>query len=179
MKLLYLCCDAGLRDAGKAGNLITPGVSPHPLPLIRGTRPCCRKTYTLVVGAGKEGGSSVVGGARRLWVCLGIALLFAGVVGLIYMYMIPHFAAFYADFSGGQTQLPPFTRSMIRLSDFITGNWVILLLLILGSAVFIALRTRVPTWLVGTCVGVALLLGLSLAVVSIYLPASTLTSLIK
>src|SRR5262245_5503985 len=43
------------------------------------------------------------------------------------LYIVPQFAAFYSDFSGGEAQLPALTRTMIKLSDWLINNWYYLL----------------------------------------------------
>lgn len=43
------------------------------------------------------------------------------------LYIVPQFAAFYADFSGGDAQLPALTRTMIKISDWLIKNWYYLL----------------------------------------------------
>jgi type IV pilus assembly protein PilC len=45
------------------------------------------------------------------------------------LYIVPQFAAFYSDFSGGEAQLPALTRTMIKLSDWLLNNWYYLLLI--------------------------------------------------
>ena len=56
--------------------------------------------------------------------------IFALVISLfMLMFIVPQFAAFYSDFSGGEAQLPALTRKMIELSDWLLTNWPWLLLI--------------------------------------------------
>ena len=55
-------------------------------------------------------------------------VVFALVISLfMLMYIVPQFAAFYSDFSGGEAQLPALTRKMIELSDWLLqyGWWLL------------------------------------------------------
>jgi type IV pilus assembly protein PilC len=57
-------------------------------------------------------------------------VVFALVISLfMLMYIVPQFAAFYSDFSGGEAQLPALTRKMIELSDWLLayGWWLLLI----------------------------------------------------
>jgi type IV pilus assembly protein PilC len=54
--------------------------------------------------------------------------VFATAISLfMLMYIVPQFAAFYSDFSGGEAQLPLLTRKMIQISDWLVQNWYYLL----------------------------------------------------
>lgn len=50
-----------------------------------------------------------------------------GISLFMLMYIVPQFAAFYSDFSGGEAQLPALTRKMIQISDWLVENWYYLL----------------------------------------------------
>ena len=56
------------------------------------------------------------------------------------MYIIPQFAAFYSDFSGGEAQLPALTRKMIEISDWLLVNWYYLLVIPIVVVLFIKFR---------------------------------------
>ncbi|MCD6118996.1 type II secretion system F family protein [bacterium] len=45
------------------------------------------------------------------------------------LYIVPQFAAFYNDFSGGQAQLPLLTRKLLEVSDWLLTNWYYLLII--------------------------------------------------
>jgi type II secretory pathway component PulF len=67
----------------------------------------------------------------------GVAALYPVVVGafsisvalLLLMFIVPQFAAFYSDFSGGEAQLPALTRKVIQTSDLLLAQWPLALLL--------------------------------------------------
>jgi len=56
------------------------------------------------------------------------------------LYIVPQFAAFYSDFSGGEAQLPALTRKMIALSDWLLANWYYLLTIPIFVILFIKFR---------------------------------------
>jgi type IV pilus assembly protein PilC len=56
------------------------------------------------------------------------------------LYIVPQFAAFYSDFSGGEAQLPALTRKMIALSDWLITNWYWLLSIPVIVILFIKFR---------------------------------------
>lgn len=57
-----------------------------------------------------------------------IVIIFASGISLfMLMYIVPQFAAFYSDFSGGEAQLPALTRKMIQISDWLLQYWWTLL----------------------------------------------------
>jgi type IV pilus assembly protein PilC len=57
-----------------------------------------------------------------------IVIIFASAISLfMLMYIVPQFAAFYSDFSGGEAQLPALTRKMIQISDWLLQYWWTLL----------------------------------------------------
>lgn len=70
-----------------------------------------------------------------------IILIFAtGISLFMLMYIVPQFGAFYEEFSGGEAQLPQLTRSMIKLSDWLVGNWYWLLTIPAFIVLFIKFR---------------------------------------
>jgi type IV pilus assembly protein PilC len=46
-----------------------------------------------------------------------------GITLFMLMYIVPQFAAFYADFSNGEAQLPALTRTMLDISNWLIKNW--------------------------------------------------------
>ncbi len=55
-------------------------------------------------------------------------IVFALAISLfMLMYIVPQFAAFYSDFSGGEAQLPALTRKMIDISNWLQKYWYYLL----------------------------------------------------
>lgn len=59
-----------------------------------------------------------------------VVVFFAmGISLFMLMYIVPQFAAFYSDFSGGEAQLPALTRKMIGISDWLVNNWYWLLII--------------------------------------------------
>src|SRR5262249_49974673 len=72
-------------------------------------------------------------------------------VSIIVLKVVPAFSDFYASFNA---QLPLLTRIIVRISEFITGNlWLILIVLIAGAAVLYSWvrqpgqRARLDRWL--------------------------------
>ncbi|MEZ5338527.1 MAG: type II secretion system F family protein [bacterium] len=63
-----------------------------------------------------------------------------GISLFMLMYIVPQFAAFYSDFSGGQARLPALTRKMMDLSDWLLAKWPWLLLIPLFIILFIKFR---------------------------------------
>jgi type IV pilus assembly protein PilC len=59
-----------------------------------------------------------------------------GISLFMLMYIVPQFAAFYSDFSGGEAQLPLLTRKMIELSDWLMANWAYLLTIPIFLVIF-------------------------------------------
>lgn len=59
-----------------------------------------------------------------------------GISLFMLMYIVPQFAAFYSDFSGGEAQLPALTRKMIELSDWLVENWYYLLIIPVAGVLF-------------------------------------------
>ncbi len=59
-----------------------------------------------------------------------VVVVFAlGISLFMLMYIVPQFAAFYSDFSGGEAQLPGLTRKMLEISDWLVANWYYLLII--------------------------------------------------
>jgi type IV pilus assembly protein PilC len=59
-----------------------------------------------------------------------VVFVFAlGISLFMLMYIVPQFAAFYSDFSGGEAKLPALTRKMIDLSDWLLEYWYYLLII--------------------------------------------------
>jgi type IV pilus assembly protein PilC len=66
---------------------------------------------------------------------------FATVITLfMLLYIVPQFAAFYADFSGGEAQLPLLTRKMLSISKWLLQYWWILLFIPVAIVLFIKFR---------------------------------------
>lgn len=63
-----------------------------------------------------------------------------GITLFMLMFIVPQFAAFYSDFSGGEAQLPALTRKMIELSDWLTEFWYYLLIIPVVVIMFIKFR---------------------------------------
>ena len=74
-----------------------------------------------------------------------VVVVFALAISLfMLMYIVPQFAAFYSDFSGGQAQLPALTRKMLEISDWLVNNWYYLL--IIPVVVIIFWKFRNSKW---------------------------------
>jgi type IV pilus assembly protein PilC len=59
-----------------------------------------------------------------------VVVVFAlGISLFMLMYIVPQFAAFYSDFSGGEAQLPALTRKMIDISNWLVNYWYYLLII--------------------------------------------------
>jgi type IV pilus assembly protein PilC len=59
-----------------------------------------------------------------------VVVVFAlGISLFMLMYIVPQFAAFYSDFSGGEAQLPALTRKMLEISDWLITHWGYLLII--------------------------------------------------
>jgi type IV pilus assembly protein PilC len=57
-----------------------------------------------------------------------VVVVFAlGISLFMLMYIVPQFAAFYSDFSGGEAALPALTRKMIQISDWLLQYYWVLL----------------------------------------------------
>lgn len=70
-----------------------------------------------------------------------VVIVFAlGISLFMLMYIVPQFAAFYSDFSGGEAQLPALTRKMIEISDWLLAYWPWLLLIPVFVILFIKFR---------------------------------------
>lgn len=63
-----------------------------------------------------------------------------GITLFMLMFIVPQFAAFYSDFSGGEAQLPALTRKMIEISDWLTEYWYYLLAIPVCVILFIKFR---------------------------------------
>jgi type IV pilus assembly protein PilC len=70
-----------------------------------------------------------------------VVLVFATIISLfMLMYIVPQFAAFYSDFSGGESQLPMLTRKMIEISDWLLTYWYWLLAIPVAIVLFMKFR---------------------------------------
>ncbi len=70
-----------------------------------------------------------------------VVLIFATIISLfMLMYIVPQFAAFYSDFSGGESQLPMLTRRMIEISDWLLEFWYWLLAIPVVIILFMKFR---------------------------------------
>lgn len=56
-----------------------------------------------------------------------VVIAATGITLFMLMYIVPQFAAFYSDFSGGEAQLPALTRKMLAISDWLLTYWYYLL----------------------------------------------------
>ena len=63
-----------------------------------------------------------------------------GITLFMLMYIVPQFAAFYSDFSGGEAQLPKLTRVMLEISDWLISKWYYLLAIPLFFILFYKFR---------------------------------------
>ncbi|MCB1219912.1 MAG: type II secretion system F family protein [Planctomycetales bacterium] len=63
-----------------------------------------------------------------------------GISLFMLMYIVPQFAAFYSDFSGGSARLPALTRKMMELSDWLLEHWPWLLLIPVAIILFVKFR---------------------------------------
>jgi type IV pilus assembly protein PilC len=54
-------------------------------------------------------------GSVTLGLCLALTL-----------FVVPHFGAFYSDFSGGEAQLPALTRRLLQAVEWLAGHWLCL-----------------------------------------------------
>jgi type IV pilus assembly protein PilC len=71
----------------------------------------------------------------------GVVASFACIISLfMLLYIVPQFAAFYSDFSGGEAQLPALTRKMIEISDWLLRYWYWLLTIPVAILLFIKFR---------------------------------------
>jgi len=69
-----------------------------------------------------------------------VIVIALGITLFMLMYIVPQFAAFYSDFSGGEAQLPALTRKMIQLSDWLVANWKYLLAIPIFVILFVKFR---------------------------------------
>jgi type IV pilus assembly protein PilC len=65
-----------------------------------------------------------------------VTVMALGISLFMLMYIVPQFAAFYSDFSGGEAQLPLLTRKMIELSDWLVSSWYYLLIIPVFAILF-------------------------------------------
>ncbi|MCB1188008.1 type II secretion system F family protein [bacterium] len=63
-----------------------------------------------------------------------------GISLFMLMYIVPQFAAFYSDFSGGSARLPALTRKMMELSDWLLEHWPWLLTIPVAIILFVKFR---------------------------------------
>lgn len=70
-----------------------------------------------------------------------VVVVFAlGISLFMLMYIVPQFAAFYSDFSGGEAALPALTRKMIQISDWLLQYWWSLLFIPVFIIAFVKFR---------------------------------------
>lgn len=70
-----------------------------------------------------------------------VVVVFAlGISLFMLMYIVPQFAAFYSDFSGGEAALPALTRKMIQISDWLLEYYWVLLFIPIAIIAFAKFR---------------------------------------
>ncbi|MEP0815424.1 MAG: type II secretion system F family protein [bacterium] len=70
-----------------------------------------------------------------------VVSIFATVISLfMLLYIVPQFAAFYNEFSGGQAQLPLLTRRLLEISDWLLKYWYYLAAIPIFIVLFIKFR---------------------------------------
>jgi type IV pilus assembly protein PilC len=75
----------------------------------------------------------------------GVVVVFASFISLfMLLYIVPQFAAFYSDFSGGEAALPALTRRLIGLSDWLLQYWWALAFI--PPAIALAVQFRNSRW---------------------------------
>ena len=69
-----------------------------------------------------------------------VTIFALGISLFMLMYIVPQFAAFYSDFSGGSARLPALTRKMMEISDWLLTHWPWLLIIPVFVILFVKFR---------------------------------------
>jgi hypothetical protein len=116
--------------------------------------------------------------SARVVLILVLALLFAAAEYGIFVALVTRLSAFYLSGMGGRSQLGVPAQSVLGVSDLVGAYWYGLLALVLGAALLVALRTRLPVKRLALILGAALLVSFAV-VLTIFPPVINIVNVIR